>query len=287
MLVGVKVLQSSTNVPLEALIAQQRRTLSRGVPTVADLRRMEYGRPLLIAGGGPSLADTFDPVGWRQWDVMALNGTAKWLLERGFTPRYHVLVDGQPRVADYVPDDHPPGMEYLLAGMCHDDVWAKVQGRPVRAWFTYPDKEHSPPFAIGGGNTVGLRAITLGHVLGYNEIDVHGFDSSYRDGVMHAYGDRPDLVAFPKAIWCDLKPFRASGSMIFQVENFFPTVGLVEAEGTTVNVHGSGLLPSFARLCSRLYQMQPEERQAEIERIRAETLRLSDESDPTVMAPSF
>ncbi|MFM2462009.1 hypothetical protein, partial [Klebsiella pneumoniae] len=45
---------------------------------------------------------------------------------------------------------------------------------------------------IGGGTTMGIRWLNLGHYMGFRKFEMHGLDSSYRGAQTHAYADSRD-----------------------------------------------------------------------------------------------
>lgn len=243
------VVPTALAVDEDVLRSRQHRVQAECAEDLLDLTNHTLkDRPLIIAAGGPSLADTFDGEAWQNLDVMATNGTAEWLMRRGVDPRWHVILDGRERVKDYITSYSPPGMVTLIASSVHPAVWRAVQSRPYRAFHTFADAGVT---AVGGGPTVGLRAIVLGHILGYRTLLLHGFDSS-SDGptgfqqTLHVYGDRPDHK-IDQVVEVHQRQFMTNAELIQQAQNFYPTVDLVERDGTSVYLCGHGLLPTMVQ----------------------------------------
>jgi hypothetical protein len=189
-------------VPAERMLANMRSATKRGLPPVTLCRA--HGLTLSVAGGGPSLADTYQDLdGW----VCAVNGSLRWLLQAGVNPSLSYacgIMDAGEHIADMIEPD--PKVRYYVASICDPSVFDKLKGFDVRLWHVSPDSTEAPDgveeilneaypsgwFTIGGGCTMGLRWIDLGYVLGFRRFKLHGMDSSFRSGRSHAYPDRAD-----------------------------------------------------------------------------------------------
>lgn len=148
---------------------------------------------LTLACYGPSLADTWQDM---KPPILSMSGATQFLAERGVIADWHCEMD--PR-ADKVPyfDPPVPGVHYLIASVCHPDVWPKLQGHKVTLWHTYSGPEtydwvasnDKDEFVIRGGCTIGLTALHLGGFLGFRHFEIHGMDGSFKDlsrGQRHA-----------------------------------------------------------------------------------------------------
>ena len=176
-----------------------RSAIARGVPlaTICQPHKML----MAIAGGGPSLADTYQEL---TGAVVAINGSLGWLLSNGVKPHLCGICDPGEHIADMIVAD--PQVRYYVASTCNPAVFDKLQGCDVRLWHITPNSTADPAgatailheaypahwHAIGGGCTMGLRWIDLGYFLGFRRFHIHGMDSSFRGGSTHAYPDRAD-----------------------------------------------------------------------------------------------
>jgi hypothetical protein len=80
---------------------------------------------------------------------------------------------------------------YLMASVCHPDFWDILEGKEVELWHLIDGNEtiewvkaHHPAgmdCLIGGGCTVGQRALNVAAALGYRRFDVFGMDCSFSD----------------------------------------------------------------------------------------------------------
>lgn len=191
----------SPATPAAKMLDNMRSALARNLPEVSTCK--PHGLTMSIAGGGPSLADTYrDLDGW----VCCINGSLRWVLEH--EPRDGMsyacgIMDAGEHIADMIVADKR--VRYYVASVCDPAVFDKLIGCDVRLWHISPQSTEAPDevtellnstytdwMAIGGGCTMGLRWINLGYVLGFRKFNLHGLDSSFRDDRTHAYPDRAD-----------------------------------------------------------------------------------------------
>lgn len=151
---------------------------------------------MAIAGFGPSLVET-----WREfccpcvegelhsgWPLMATSGAYDFIAERGVTPDYYVVLDPRQSTLDLLKRPQPQ-TTYLMATCAHPDWWEKLKGFHVELWHAIQDqgtadwiKAHHPggmDVAIGGGSTVGQRAMNVAAWKGYRKFEVFGMDGSF------------------------------------------------------------------------------------------------------------
>jgi hypothetical protein len=184
--------------------------LNRNLPI--HLQAINTATDWAIIGGGPSINDCLPQIRAlkrRGANIVSVNKSHDWLLDHCITPWGHVLLDPKEWVADYVKRPRRD-VRYFVASQCHDDVFERLKGYPVFLWHASQDcPEAGPGIAepdcylkemwpqmnhrvVGGGTTVGQRAMILGHGMGTNRFHLFGFDSS-RDpnGKLHGY-DKPE-----------------------------------------------------------------------------------------------
>jgi hypothetical protein len=97
-----------------------------------------------------------------------------------------------------------------------------------------PFLETHPVVLVPGGGTVGLRAINLCWLSGYNKIHVYGLDGSYE-------GEETIGV-----VWRG-QTYRCARWMARQAEEFQKQYRDLTARGVQLHVHGRGLIPDLAR----------------------------------------
>jgi len=226
-----------------------RSALARGLP-VADRLWPAHARPLAIVGGGPSLKRCLADLVCRDWEVWALNGAHDWLIGHGFTPDAMILLDARPENVAFVGSPQRE-VEYLIASQCDPSVFDALSGYDITLWHSGTDETADnllPPGAVTvhGGSTVGLKAMMLAHVLGYRDLHLFGYDSSYESDQGHAYA-QPQNDADPTIeIGFDGTMYRAAPWMAHQAAQFPEHVVTLARAGTSVTVYGTGLLPHVA-----------------------------------------
>lgn len=136
---------------------------------------------------GPSLADTWKLI---KRPIVTVSGAHDYLVRRGIVPDFHVDCDPREHKARMLqnPQDKTT---YLMATVCHPKYWEVLKGRKVRLWHlingddletvawvmqNHPEGANS---MIGGGSSVGQRAMNVMAALGYRRFNIHGMDCSF------------------------------------------------------------------------------------------------------------
>ena len=241
----------SPAVPAERMLQNMRSAIARNLPQVSVCKA--HGLTMSVAGGGPSLADTYKEL---DGFICAVNGSLKFLLDREIKPGASYacgICDAGEHIADMIVADSR--VRYYVASTCDPSVFDKLSGCDVRLWHLTPDSLEHPEWferrlnnsyngrwtAIGGGCTMGLRWLMLGYSLGFRKFHLHGLDSSFRDGATHAYPDRADKKDRIKVYGRETRP-----NFLAQVYDFFVSLETLSSlEPTEITVHGDGLLQDF------------------------------------------
>ena len=218
------------------------------------------GRPIALAGGGPSIRNHLDEL--RKFDtVMAAGSSHDFLVANGIKVKYCLLLDAHSTVtASYI--QHPsPDTTYLVATHCPESVFAALEGFPVVMWHCIMDSQMEfleqvdPGFqGLGGGCTSGLRAMGMATVLGYRNLHMFGYDSCLPESdESHAYPLQSEEIenegiARDKVYEIKFgiggpgeKLYRCLGYQLAQAQNF---EGLIAAHHKLFKCtfHGGGLL---------------------------------------------
>jgi hypothetical protein len=203
-----------------------------------------------------------------------------YLRAHGFTPEYAVMCDPDPIMANYLRN---PSSEtkYLLSSHCDDKVFKALDGMSIALWHCAPVDEElmnkaDPGWhSVGGGCTVGLRAISIAIVLGYQNIHLFGMDSSIgdTDDEHHAYNFTDDSEELGKIYVVKLglgkngpiegsRSYRCAGYQMAQADHFRL---LVQHYGNVFSptFHGDGLLPAMWKQISEEAQKTGVEPQGE------------------------
>jgi uncharacterized Rossmann fold enzyme len=234
----------------ETLLDNVRSAVARELPEVKECS--PHGMVLSIAGGGPSLEDT-----WQELHgyIAAVNGSLSYLLKKGVVPHLCGVCDPSPHMAEVI--EAHAGVTYFVASHCDPSVFDKLlsAGCRVYLWHLHPidglDALLSELYPNGwlqipGGSTMGLRWVNLAYnALGFRKFHLHGMDSSFRDRASHAYPDHQDDKE-----WITFDGFKTRVNFVGQVVDFMrmlDELGKPDVEPTEIRVFGDGLLQSRFR----------------------------------------
>lgn len=211
----------------------------------------------LIVGGGPSVKKDVEEIRARKdkgAKLFALNGAGLWLQENGIIADALIVLDARPHNARFV-IGLDTAVLLMLATQCDAAMFEAGREHQILAWHPSMNGESGvvetrPTVLIGGSTTVGMRALRIAHVLGFREMHLYGYDSSVNvlAGESHAYSqpENDDDVLREVEVAGDM--FYAPAWMIRQADDFrLIAAAMIENEGTSIHVHGSGLLPTIAR----------------------------------------
>jgi len=243
------------NTEAEKLLSNVRAACARDLPWfVANVEPHE--RHVAIVGGGPSVVDMIEEIGWRQHvgqDVWVLNNAWEALQGHFIRPDVQVILDARPENKEFL----VYAKEHLIASQCDPGVFDALRGTSdlVTLWHVnspgmadlLKDEPVRPAYLIGGGTTVGMNAIALAFARGYRQIHLYGFDSSFRGEAHHGY-PQPlnDSDAKVDVLFGD-KNYVCAPWMVGQANEFMQMAPHYEADGCVITVHGSGLLPDVAK----------------------------------------
>jgi hypothetical protein len=142
-----------------------------------------------------------------------------------------------------------------VGSQVHPDVFKALEGYRVVLWHAAGVEkvleqevgESRMWVAVGGGSTVGSKALYLGHLIGYRAFHLYGCDSSYRDGENHAY--RQEINDGEKLVEVTVagRKFLCARWMAAQAESFKSQYRALTEQGCEVTVHGDGLVPWIYR----------------------------------------
>ncbi len=233
----------------EELHENMRSSIARDLPVVQVSQ--PHDLTLSIAGGGPSLADTYKDL---DGFIGAMNGSLAFLLERGIAPQMCGICDPSPHMVDIIEAD--PRVKYFVASVVHPLVYDKLldAGCEVFRWnsSSIPGGEkileeiEPDALTIGGGSTMGLRWIVLGYTMGFRKFHIHGLDSSFRAKSSHAYPDHQDT----KPDWMNFDGYQTRPNFIGQVADFIGWMDRLQeddVEPVEIRMFGEGLLQSKFR----------------------------------------
>lgn len=267
---GVEIVGGKVNTDDAQLLANVRASIRRGYPQVKPQAIQADGIALVC--GGPSLESTLgelrDAVA-AGLKVVTVNGAYQWCLERNIVPSMQVVMDARASNARFL-DPPLPRCHYALASQCDPALWNAVEGRPnVWIYHVGASEEESAVHAvldayylkqwhgIGGGTTVGTRAIALLRVLGYVRFDVFGMDCCWMGDQHHAYA-QPENAA-DQCVGVTLQAKGSTEARDFRcapwhIQQFQDLVQMIRFNGHAfvLNLHGDGMAAYALRASASL-----------------------------------
>lgn len=242
------LMKSRVPFPMPPCFSQEKR---HGFMEQAMKKMREYGfgklqpsaldqsKILTLVGFGPSLEDTWKDV---KHPVMTMSGAHDFLIERDIIPEFHCEMD--PRYHKVEMLTPHKDVQYLMASVCYPSMWEKLKGYNVKIWHAVSgDKTiefvktiDDNALVVTGGSCMGLVAIHLGGVIGFNHFELHGYDGSYRGEKRHAgfHGGHQHGM-LPTKIWGNI--FQTSRIMensnveLQNLLNWFPVFCVFHGEG--------------------------------------------------------
>ncbi len=227
--------------------------MASGFPILQERGRIRE-QPVLIVGDSPDLLDHIKEVAQFKlagYHIASVKRTHDLLLWHGIVPDSAIACDAQVDCADIFQDKRP-GITYYLGSICHPDTWQNMRGYSVVIWHPKLDdyQDIGPEWKgirkVYGGNTTGLRAISLYWILGYRNQTLVGFGSCIsRNRMMRATGGKTFKKdeAFP--VNYGQKWFLITASLAQQVNDLMPTLQM--CPGIKIEAIGEGALPHVLR----------------------------------------
>lgn len=208
----------------------------------------------VIVGGAPSLKFNLKEIELRQQNnqiIFATNNAFNYLRANGIKPEVHVMLDAREENIEFVPQRGNTQCYY--SSQCHPDVIKEASKHDLILWHPMIESifeiigNDTGDALVGGGSTVGMKAIALAYILGYRKFHLYGMDSSYSEGENHAY--KQPLNDSEKVIEVTMNgsKYQSAPWMCTQVEDFKITARELVQQGCVLTVHGNGLLPDVAQ----------------------------------------
>jgi len=217
---------------------------------------------LAVVGGGwsleePEVFEELRELYFRGVKLVALNGSANWLMERNLKPAIHIVMDARPANFPFI-EKPIPGCKYFLASQCHPTLVDACIDRNVRLFHVISsDSEKEREILdnyynkrwlqVPGAGTVGIVSIMLLRMIGFKFQHLFGIDSCYSPkGTHHAYPQALNDDEGWATFWCAGRAFRCSAWQASQVHTFQQVIKhhgpLLQLE-----IHGDGLLAHVLR----------------------------------------
>jgi hypothetical protein len=227
---------------------------ARGLP---ELQQHAWrDRPLLVVGGGPSLADYLPMLQALRpdCDVLAINGAYKHLADIGIGSNYFVMIDS--READLVHAERPlVATHHLLASQVHPKVFDALAGYGVTLFHLGTDTARE---AIGATfshlaapiGMASVHAVYVGAALGYRQMYLFGYDFSHGAASRYAFDQPMNQADDTLTITLNGRTFTTTLAMARTAEQFANAVTplmrqMEDVGGLSLTVCADGLLSAM------------------------------------------
>lgn len=255
------------NTPQDIIRAQMRLNVERDLPWL-EMEPVK-DKPLVLVGGGPSLEYRWPEMLSHEGDIMALNGSYRFLLDKQIIPNYFMLLDARQENIEFVKNPQPD-VRHFIAAQCHPGVFDALVGFNTTLYLTiHPDtleivKHINKPVnqIAGTVGTVGIKALCLGYALGYRKFHLYGYDSSYASISNGPSSPKIAHHAYPQAmndesrridIHIEGKRFDTSVTMANQAQEFVQfAIDMTRIYGCEIELHCDGLLPAVVAQANKL-----------------------------------
>lgn len=230
----------------DASLENIRAALSRDLPEFYPALAPHDGT-FVVCASGPSLPQFLDEIRKERElrrPICAVNGAHDFLCENGIEPDYFLTVDprAMPQNLKRI-NDHTV---YLLSSRCHPSVYDALAGKKIVQFHSWQDGDSVPELAgkqvIGGGTTSGLRAITIGYLMGHAKFVCYGLDSCLAEDrktkrfTGEQAGKVVDRIIGGRTFYCNV-------AMALQADEFQEYYGVFP--DITIDVKGDGLIAAI------------------------------------------
>ena len=210
--------------------------------------RKSHGKEAMsIVCYGPSLKYTWQNI---KRPILTVSGAHDFLIAHGIVPDYHTECD--PRESKVKVFHAHQDVKYRMATCCHPKFWEFLKGHDVELWHLHNDahteewvRENDPGAnMLGGGSTVGMRALEVASMLGYRRFEIHGMDASYEsDEVRHA-GEHAGKKHNVVEVNVDGAWYKSSPQMVEAAKEVITFIQNYDCE---LAFHGTGLVQAMVK----------------------------------------
>jgi uncharacterized Rossmann fold enzyme len=232
----------------EGIRANVQAALARNLPELTPALVAHDGTMVLV-GSGPSMPELVEEIRRereRDRPIFAVKGAHDYLCQQGIQPDLFLCID--PRNRAYQLQEANDHTTYLISSRCDASMFDALTGRKVVLVHTWAQEEHCDEYngkiLVGGGTTSGLRAITVGYLLGFRRFVLYGYDSCLAsdkttkrftgEGVER--GKLVDVIVDGKRFWCN----GAMAQQANEMQQYYTVM-----PGLTLEAKGNGLIAAI------------------------------------------
>ena len=191
---GQEIRVKTKNVGADHEIQENiRHALSMYHPFRLPRAKVHSGEAIMCAGG-PSLEKeipTITKMALSGGKIFAVKSAHDRLISLGIVPFACILLDPRGHVKEFVDNPHP-GVNYIVASMCHPSVFKTLQNKGARTWLYHAAvgagensilaasfEEQGNVVLIGGGCSSATRGLMIARLLGFRRQHLFGYDLCY------------------------------------------------------------------------------------------------------------
>lgn len=201
----------------------------------------------VIVGSGPSLPEFVDDIKTEQVlnrPICTVNGAYDFLINNAIVPDLFLTVDPRP-MPQNVTKPHTDTV-FLLASRANPELFERLKDHKVMLWHSFGVVDETQYYqgksSIGGGSTSGLRAITVGYVMGFRKFILYGMDSCLAEDRLtkrftgEQAGQVVDVIVGDRTFYCN-GAMAQQAQEIQELMNSLPDLHL--------DIKGDGLLAAI------------------------------------------
>ena len=253
---------SSHNTTADTVKANVKANMALGLSEVQPYQ--EQDTHVVLLAGGPSLAEGEDDIkelARAGAQVVTVNGTYTWAMERGITPGAQIIVDAREFNARFCAPMNDR-TRFLICSQCDPAFVSSLPPGQTVLWHVggsdlfeaalkeYADetgggRDHWP---VPGGTTVMNRALPMLLMLGFRKVTVFGWDSCILDGKHHAYAQPENDGDSVRTIEVGIggRKWNCAGWQAIQAHEFIQLIKLMP-DDLQLEVKGDGLLAGILK----------------------------------------
>jgi len=225
-------------------------------------------KPCVLVGSGPSIADQLgqiDALHAAGATIFAMNGAAAYLASKGIWADYQVIADARAQTAELI----GPAKNYIFASQVHPSLFEKKPeasvlhvdyGDIIQRLPGYPNEY----VLVGSHGSVGNVSLAMVYAMGYRELHVFGYDSSFAEEKSHAFSQPMNITEPFTTVEYNGKKYTITFTMKSQADVFPRLADDLTQLGCEFHIYGKGYLQDrwFGELAKPLEQREREKYQA-------------------------
>ncbi len=256
------------NTSRESLIENIQSSIRRQLPQAYP--HPDNPQHVALVGGGWSLDDTYEQLRELYFDgvkLIALNGSAKWLMERNLRPSMHIILDARPQNAEFIVD--VPNCKYFFASQCAPELFDAAKDKDAYLFHAVADSAdiedgilnefyNKKWMKIPTAGTVGVTSIMLLRYLGFRYQHLFGIDSCFSPkvrGKHHAYAQPLNENDGSAIFEIAGREFECSAWQASQAKNFMDMIS-VNGDFVDLQIYGDGMLAHILKTGANMSDMQ-------------------------------